>query len=131
MQTAADENGKRKSRCSYHNARALHKKIDEMPKGPEWLSEIITVTGDRRYPPGHAKAGLLMTEELELFWRDPVAVIKELIGNPAFKDVISYVPQRVYADKGKKERVYDECWTGDWWWETQVKSVHYSARAKL
>ena len=39
----------------------------------------------------------------------------------AFKDYISYVPERVYMDKEGKVRVFDEMWTGDWWWEIQVR----------
>jgi hypothetical protein len=31
--------------------------------------------------------------------RDPVECVKELIGHPAFRDVISYVPERAFADK--------------------------------
>jgi hypothetical protein len=30
-------------------------------------------------------------------------------------------PERVYHDKEGKIRVYDEMWTGDWWWDTQVR----------
>ena len=39
-----------------------------------------------------------------------------------------YAPERVYMDEGRKERVYDECWTGEWWWETQVSKA---AEAKI
>jgi hypothetical protein len=46
--------------------------------------------------------------------------VKELIGNPAFKDFMSFVPERVYTDKEGKDRIYDEMWTADWWWEMQV-----------
>ena len=44
-----------------------------------------------------------------------------MIGNPAFKDFISYVPERVYTDDEGKVRVFDEMWTGTWWWDTQVR----------
>ena len=62
----------------------------------------------------------MLTEDLELWKRNPVSCIKELIGNPAFKDHISYVPERVYADKAGLNQIYDEMWTADWWWNTQV-----------
>jgi Plavaka transposase len=61
-----------------------------------------------------------MSEHLELRFCDPVEWVKELIGNPAFKDFISYVPECVYIDDEGKVRVYDEMWTSNWWWETQV-----------
>ncbi|KDQ54674.1 hypothetical protein JAAARDRAFT_135540 [Jaapia argillacea MUCL 33604] len=62
-----------------------------------------------------------MVETVELWKRDPVECVRELIGNPAFKEMISYVPERVFADKEGETRVYDEMWTGDWWWEVQGK----------
>ena len=62
-----------------------------------------------------------MTEEVELWRRDPIECIRELIGDPAFKDSLSYTPEKVYADAEGRERVYDEMWTGDWWWDVQVR----------
>jgi hypothetical protein len=65
-----------------------------------------------------------MTERHELWRRDPVECIRELIGNPAFKDYISYIPDMVYLDAEGNVRIYDEMWTGDWWWKIQVRSAH-------
>lgn len=59
-------------------------------------------------------------EKCELWWRDPLDCIAELIGNPEFEESISYVPEKVFADEKMEDRWYDEMWTGDWWWETQV-----------
>ena len=44
--------------------------------------------------------------------------MKGLIGNLGFKDFILYVPEHIMwivDDKGKV-RVFDEMWTGNWWW---------------
>ncbi|KII82959.1 hypothetical protein PLICRDRAFT_58596 [Plicaturopsis crispa FD-325 SS-3] len=41
------------------------------------------------------------------------------MGNPASQENIAYVPEQVYADAGGSNRVFDEMWTGDWWWEMQ------------
>lgn len=60
-------------------------------------------------------------EKLELWRRDPVECVKELMGNPALKDSIQYAPGKQYTDAEGKNRVYEEMWTGDWWWETQVQ----------
>ena len=46
--------------------------------------------------------------------------IRELIGNPAFRDKMQYVPEKVYKDCDGNVRVFDEMWTGDWWWNLQV-----------
>ncbi|KDQ53784.1 hypothetical protein JAAARDRAFT_197225 [Jaapia argillacea MUCL 33604] len=60
-----------------------------------------------------------IVENVELWRRDPVKCIKELMGNPAFRDVISLVPERVFADKEGKNQRIDEMWMADWWWGIQ------------
>ena len=64
--------------------------------------------------------GSCMVEDLELWFRDPVECVRELLSNPAFIDYISFAPEHVYSDSEGKERIFDEMWTADWWWETQV-----------
>jgi hypothetical protein len=61
-----------------------------------------------------------MEEKVELWRRDPVECIKELMGNPAFREHMAYIAERVYLDQGGKVRIYDEMWTAEWWWNTQV-----------
>ena len=91
------------------------KKVDQLPIGPEWKCSIIDITGDRADEEGN-----MMQEQLELWHRDPIECVKELIGNPAFKDYISYVAEHVYVDDEGVIRIFDEMWTDDWWWNTQV-----------
>lgn len=91
------------------------KKIDLLPTGPDWVCDIVTVSGDRE-----GEDGEKMSEEIELWRRNPLECIRELIGNPAFKDKISFEPAQVFTDKGCTNRVIDETWTADWWWKTQV-----------
>lgn len=64
--------------------------------------------------------GSKMVEEVELWQRDPVECIRELIGNPAWKDDIVYEPEMVFTDKGGNNCIIDKAWTADWWWKTQV-----------
>jgi hypothetical protein len=33
---------------------------------------------------------------------------------------MSYVPKKVYTDEDGRVRLYDEMWTGEWWWNMQV-----------
>ena len=104
-----------KESLSFSNNYSFLKKINQLPIGPEWKCNIIDVTGDLLDDEGKP-----MSEQLELWCRDPIECVKSLIGNPAFKDFISYVPEHVYRDEEGKVRVFDEMWTGDWWWEIQV-----------
>jgi Plavaka transposase len=91
------------------------KRVDRLPIGPEWTCQIIDITGDRPDEEGRP-----MEEHLELWHRNPIECVKGLIGNPAFREFISYMAERVYLDTEGKTRVFDEMWTGDWWWDTQV-----------
>ncbi|KAI0070500.1 hypothetical protein K474DRAFT_1608585 [Panus rudis PR-1116 ss-1] len=91
-------------------------KVDSLPDSQRWIYDDVTVVGDR---PGEDK--MLMTERLELWRRDPVECIRELIGNPEFREVMAYSPQKVFTDMGRKVRMYDEMWMGHWWWEMQEK----------
>lgn len=104
-----------RSSLSFHNSYSYLKKVDQLPTGPEWHCEMVQAPGDKL-----GEDGKPMVENLELWFWDPVECVKELLSNPAFKDYISYAPEHVYSDKEGTERIYDEMWTGDWWWETQV-----------
>jgi Plavaka transposase len=44
------------------------------------------------------EGGETMSKDFELWMRDPVECMKELVGNPAFKESMSFVPERVYAE---------------------------------
>ena len=89
--------------------------INSLPTGPAWHYRKVTVTGDRV-----DHNGVHLSEDVELWFRDPVECIAELIGNPAFNGSISYAPEHVYTDSSCESRIWDEMWTADWWWTTQV-----------
>ncbi|KAF8868642.1 hypothetical protein BD779DRAFT_1614940 [Infundibulicybe gibba] len=111
---------------SFHNNRSFLKRVDTLPTGPNWECEIVTAPGDQC-----GEDGEIVGEDMELWYRDPVECIKELLSNPAFKDSISYVPERVYTSSDGDDRIYDEMWTGDWWWDTQTKLPDGAAIAPL
>lgn len=60
--------------------------------------------------------------EHEFWQRDPAACVFQLLGNPAFKDISAYAPEQVFRDPEQIERIYDEMWTADWWWDMQVQT---------
>ena len=106
---------------SYDNNQKLLKKIDSLPtQGATWTWDIITSEGDRRNEEGE----LMPPEKLELWRRDPIQCVRELMGNPMFKDVLKYAPEKAFLDPERKNcRIYDEMWSADWWWDTQVSNV--------
>ncbi|KAI0047576.1 hypothetical protein FA95DRAFT_1492341, partial [Auriscalpium vulgare] len=82
--------------------------------GPSWTCETFLVEGDRI-----AKDGRRATEEIELWKRNPVECIQELLGNPAFREHMHYAPAKIYEDMQKERRVFEEMWSADWWHSTQ------------
>lgn len=66
--------------------------------------------------------GVALEESLELWYRDPVECVRELIGNPMFANLLAYAPAHAYRDKEGSVRHIDEMWTADWWWKTQVRN---------
>lgn len=81
---------------------------------------MYEIEGDEEDDKGDARK-----ETVELWRRDPVECVRELIGNPAFHDGMHFAPRREYEDEGGTQRIYDEMWTADWWWDTQVSQSTY------
>ncbi|KAJ7040549.1 hypothetical protein C8F04DRAFT_995657, partial [Mycena alexandri] len=113
-QTATDEYLKlritqRRTHVSYHNNYAYLQKVDQLPTGPGWKCEIVTAAGNQL-----DENDDMMTEDLELWKRDPVECIRELMGNPSFHDYMAYAGS-------ESSRIIDEMWTANWWWELQKR----------
>ncbi|KLO11904.1 hypothetical protein SCHPADRAFT_830275, partial [Schizopora paradoxa] len=100
---------------SFHNARKLYQMVDALPKGPEWIREILEVDCGF-YPDGTPRK-----EEVELWRRDPNECIAELIGDPTFDGHLAYGPEQCFVDDEGKVRGFGEMWTGKWWWDLQSK----------
>ncbi|GBE86978.1 hypothetical protein SCP_1002230 [Sparassis crispa] len=102
------------SRLSFKNKYAFIKKIDMLPHGTKWECELFEAVGDELDDDNQPRK-----EVLKLWKRDPVECIRELIGNPVFKDVLHYAPERLYADEAGQNWLYGNMWTGNWWWDLQ------------
>jgi hypothetical protein len=99
---------------SYKNKSQFWRKLDALPRGPEWTVDFLTTHGDIL-----DENGKPITEVLELWRKNAVECIRELIGNPSFQDN-HYAPMRIYEDAEGRVRVYSEMCSGDLWWELQV-----------
>lgn len=100
---------------AFHNGRALRKRIDSLPQGSEWTCTTFRITGDRLDKHGNPR-----TEDVELWHRDPLDCIQEILENPTFKKAQRYAPHRVYTNNDYTNREYSDMWTADWWWKLQV-----------
>ena len=90
--------------------------LSRLPKMSEWIcDEIKWALGDS--PDGESE----MCENLHLWRKDVMQVIQELFENPDYKEDMCYTPLKLYADKEKTERIYNETWTGDLWHDLAVR----------
>ncbi|EJD45508.1 hypothetical protein AURDEDRAFT_64485, partial [Auricularia subglabra TFB-10046 SS5] len=101
---------------SFKNSREYFKRIDSLPRGREWMLKRLKLRGDLLDAQGKP-----LIEKLELWFRNPVEIISDLLANPAFADRIDFEPVRVWLDELKTKRVYGEANTGNWWWELQKR----------
>ena len=92
--------------------------VDALPGGVEWQCEEFQLKGGLLDAEGN-----FLTEELEIWYRDPVACVKELMGNPMFRDVLTYTPTREWLDEEGTEEVIGEMSSARWWWELQVRII--------
>jgi Plavaka transposase len=101
---------------AYKNARGFLKFIDALPPGPKFSYTPLKVVGDMKDANGNNRI-----ETLELWHRDPVECIAELLGNPSFRGKQQYAPRRVFRNKNGTNQEFGEMWTADWWWKIQVR----------
>jgi Plavaka transposase len=93
---------------SYRNARELDRIIDkEMSGRPKFECEEIRLDG----------------ESYDFFFRDIIACIRALFGDPAFAKRLVLVPERHYEDANHTKPLYSEMHTGRWWWSVQVSQI--------
>ncbi|KAI0652810.1 hypothetical protein C8Q70DRAFT_1048780 [Cubamyces menziesii] len=59
------------------------------------------------------------TEVFEIYYRDIIACVRALFGDPEFAGVLVFAPERHFADEEHTVQVYFDMHTGRWWWNTQ------------
>lgn len=68
----------------------------------------------------------MIKEEVELWMRDPVECIRDLLANPAFAEHMRFEPERLFEDEEGKKPIFSEMWTGEWWAKIQVSGLQNS-----
>ncbi|KAG8703498.1 hypothetical protein FRC08_002802 [Ceratobasidium sp. 394] len=105
-----------RARLSFGSNYTLNNLIDALPlAGPKWNVKAVKITGDKLGPDGKP-----LTETVELWYRDILGVIQELLENHTYGKDLVFAPCEKWNDAKQTERVYDEMWTGDWWKRLQV-----------
>ncbi|KAH9846641.1 hypothetical protein C2E23DRAFT_743604, partial [Lenzites betulinus] len=106
-----------RTKPSFESNYMFYKKIDALPTGEaSWKVELLEAVGDVV-----GEDGSLKKETVEVWSRNPVDCVRELMGNPAFRDSIRYAPERQYTDAEGKNRIYGNMGTANWWWDIQAR----------
>ena len=91
---------------SFSSTKELNRIIDNvLPGRPRFECRELTIGG----------------ESLELHFRDILACIRSLFGDPDLAHSLVTAPERHYSNPERTDRVYSEMHTGDWWWAVQVR----------
>ncbi|KAI0701023.1 hypothetical protein BC835DRAFT_1442215 [Cytidiella melzeri] len=78
------------------------------------MCEIFEAKGDKCDEEGKERV-----EVFELWKRDPIECIRELLSNPPFACHMKYTPERRYKDEWMKKPILSEMWSGTWWESVQ------------
>ncbi|KAG2152586.1 uncharacterized protein EDB93DRAFT_1239922 [Suillus bovinus] len=89
-------------------------KLPILPHGPAWSCKKVSIQGNHTN-----ENGQLLHEDVELWTRDPVECIRDLIGNPLFKEHMVYALARAYTDHEGLHCIINDMWTVDWWCDKQ------------
>jgi hypothetical protein len=91
---------------SFDSTKELNDVIDKvLPGRPAFETRSLVIGG----------------ETLELHFRDILACIRCIYGDPEFARDLAIAPERHYTDQAQTDRVFSEMNTGDWWWAVQVR----------
>lgn len=99
----------RERKFTYGSSKSLRSFIESLPTATAKWS-VQEIQPDDGTP--------LSTVELHL--RPVEEVLKQLLQDPQLMDGISFAPCHAWADAERTIRVYNNMWTGGWWWDVQV-----------
>ena len=92
------------------------KDVDALPLKSSWMYRSLEVLAN--------SDGSGSVREVDLFYRDPIELVKELIGNPEFNhpNIMAYEPERVLIEgkDGELVQEFGEAKSGKWWYDLQV-----------
>jgi hypothetical protein len=98
----------------------LHDRITQLPDpGMQWLTQEV-IPGD----------GITISPPV-LFFKDVIGVIESLMHQPSLATHLEHIPRRVWVNDKRKSRIYNEIFTGDWAWKTQVSAGRHPTQLYL
>lgn len=97
----------------FHDSKEFQAIIDSIEGGAEWKRFEVKYNGE--LPDGPVPNW--MTQPLEVYYRDPKAVLHGILQNRTFDDEFKYVPYREYKNL---KRHWSEFMSGNWAWDQAV-----------
>ncbi|KAL0955357.1 hypothetical protein HGRIS_001606 [Hohenbuehelia grisea] len=98
---------------AFANHEDLYATIDTIQQGEiPWSAIAVTYDGPL---PTSGVVPPWMTTEFEVWFRNPLELLEQQLGNPDFAGETDYAPKRVF-DKGNK-RQYTDLMSGNWAWK--------------
>jgi hypothetical protein len=101
----------------FANVKNFEHAVDSLPTPDKSSFECVSVelAGDKL-----DSGGQPLVEQMELWRRNVVDCVRDLIGNPAFRDVMAYAPHRAFRELEALRQIFDQAWTAEWWWDMQA-----------
>ncbi|KAG9091497.1 hypothetical protein FRC07_011842, partial [Ceratobasidium sp. 392] len=101
----------------WKNAKEFEFELNSLPRGPHWYQETVKVNGDQG-------------EEILNLWKHSIPdIIRFLLGNKQFLPHMRFAPEQHFDSEGNQ--VYDEIWSGLWWWRMQNLLGPYTTIAPI
>ncbi|KAH7102016.1 hypothetical protein BKA62DRAFT_617982 [Auriculariales sp. MPI-PUGE-AT-0066] len=92
---------------SFRSVRDVNVAVEQLPPTAQFHHDLVFAKGS--------------AEPFDLYFRNPLDVIGDLLADPTFADHMSFAPQHRYTDESRTCRQYSEMSSGNWWWKTQAK----------
>jgi hypothetical protein len=99
--------------CGFKSLQDFKSRLALLPtKGGDWKQAFVQLAdpGSSFVPP-----------KVEFWKRNSLEVLKDIIADVRLAKEMKWAPEKHY--NLKQQRVYSELWSGDWWWEKQVRSA--------
>ncbi|KAF5329901.1 hypothetical protein D9758_018701 [Tetrapyrgos nigripes] len=108
----------RSDNVPFHNHREMYGLIDAIRQGEiQWESFTVKFNGD--LPEDQSPLPAWKQQEYQVWFRDPLAIMEQMLANPSFKTEMDVSPKRLFKN-GK--RLYRDLMTGNWAW-TQCDEI--------
>ena len=105
--------------ASFRNHTDMHNTIDVNILGEApWDYFTLNYTGLLPEGVSPENSPAWMTVDHEIWYHDPVTLIKNLLSNPDFKDEFDYAPYQEHATDGSHR--FHDFMSGNWSWQQAV-----------